>query len=306
MARELRHALPVAAFHSRYDSAELRLQVGFAIGYPNERSEFHDESSAVWIRMIRFSIKDRIMKKPLVPHILLLIIFVSTFACRWPAFEEEQQIDLDERTYYIDPSTILQSLAQGNKDVFILQTATPESTLHSSSVPVSWKQADYYFIAQSFYRFVLGNSLDDWILKEMYFKLNCDDASSGLQEAGFTFFRTVHSRDRSSRLMNFISIAPRENEIYFSETEYYPELEQWSSLDLAQIKISAESAFQIAESAGGSKTRINMGNNCHILETIEPGGKYKGWDITYSSNDPATSVFQINIDPLTGKYKIVK
>jgi len=75
---------------------------------------------------------------------------------------------------------------------------------------------------------------------------------------------------------------------------------------LAQIKFSAEDALQIAENTGAAKIRKDIGNNCRILETIESGGKYESWFNTYSSNDPATSIFQINIDPLTDEYKIVK
>jgi hypothetical protein len=232
------------------------------------------------------------------------MVIVLANACLWPAIGVEKQIDLDEKTYDIDPPTLLHSLAQGNKNVFTLQTATPNATSHWSSQSVSWKQADYFFIAQSFHQFVFGESLDSWKLSKMYFRLDCNDSTTGLQQAGFTFFKSVSIRDRDSRLMRYINIAPRENKVYFSETEFYPELDQWQFIDFAQIKISAESAVQIAEDAGGSIVRLEADNNCYIMELFDASGKYNGWTLWYSSEDK--TIFDINIDPFTGEYRVVQ
>jgi len=244
------------------------------------------------------------MKKQPVVCTLLFLVLALLVSCRWPALEQEHQIDRGEQTYYIDSSSLLQSLAQGKKDSFVLQTATPEATLPSSPPSISWKQPDYYYIAQSFYRLVLGESLDEWKLTQMYFKLDCKEIDIGLQQAGFTFFRTEHTRERNSRLIRYINIAPKENRVYFSETEYYPELEQWQFIDLNQMKISAEDALKIAENAGGSKIRTDTGNNCHITELFDSQGKYNGWVLWYSTDKG--SIFVIDIDPFTGEYKIVK
>ena len=236
---------------------------------------------------------------------LFLIMFViPAIACRWPALEQEQQTDLIEKTYYIDPPTLFRSLAQGDDDSFMLQTVTPVATPHLLSVSVSWKQIDYFFIAKSFYKLALGESQDTWKISKMYFKLDCKDVTTGLQQGGFTFFKTEHIRGRDTRLMRYINIAPMENEIYFSETEYYPELVQWQSMDISQVKISAESALKIAENEGGSKIRTDVGNNCYITEIYDVNGKYDGWSVWYSSDNG--SIFEINIDPFTGKYEQIR
>jgi hypothetical protein len=244
------------------------------------------------------------MKRKLTLCNLFLSVLILLVSCRWPALEQEQQIDQGQKNYYIDSSSLLQSLAQSEKDSFILQTATPKATLPTSPSSISWKQADYYFIAQSFYQLVLGESLSEWKLTKMYFGLDCKDINTGLQQAGFTFFKTEHTRDRDSRLIRYINIAPKENQVYFSETEYYPELEQWQFIDLNQIKISAEGALEIAEKAGGSKIRTDKGNNCYVTELFDSRGKFNGWSLWYSSDNG--SVFVIDISPLTGEYKIIR
>lgn len=106
-------------------------------------------------------------------------------------------------------------------------------------------------------------------------------------------------------MTRIIQILPDANEVYFAEAKFYPELEQWKALNLAQIKISAEDAVQIAEDAGGVAFRAEVGNECSIHTSIEAGEQYSNWRINYSSIDNRTR-FEVTIDELTGKYKIIR
>jgi hypothetical protein len=239
--------------------------------------------------------------------IIITIVILVIFNYRWIkwrfAFEEEQENVLVEKTYSIEPSLLLQSLALGRKDTFRINNATPEATVMWSNYLVPWKQIDYYFIASTFSKFILNESLDSWKLKEMFFNLDCKAVSIGFQTGGFTFFKTEHLKEMNSRMVRNIHILPEVNQVYFAEIEFYPEVEQWKMLNLEQIKISAENALQIAEGAGGSAFREIANNECYIHNMIESGGKYHGWRIRYSQPHKQAS-FEVVIDAITGKYKI--
>jgi len=250
------------------------------------------------------------MKKQLFKKVILIILtqifVISASGCQWFTLEDEQRVELDNKTFSIYPTTLLQSLAHNNKNTFVLQTATPPATPYWSSLSEPWKQSDYLFIAQAFHQFVSGQSLDGWGLEKMTFNTECEKVSEGLQEGGFTFFRTEHFSDNDSHLIHFIYISQWLNEVDFESAEtFYHALGEYPSLDLSKIKISAEQALQIAESAGGSKFRKDWENDCVVRMSIESAGKYRGWLISYSPNDPQKPHFWITVNETTGEYLIL-
>lgn len=115
---------------------------------------------------------NRKLKKAIVLLMAVMVAIFTMSGCQWLrwrfALEEEQKTKLSEETYSIHSLSLLEALTQGKRDAFILNTATPEAAVQWSNILVSWKQADYYYIAQSFSQFVLNDTLDDWKLKEMF------------------------------------------------------------------------------------------------------------------------------------------
>lgn len=250
------------------------------------------------------------MKKRLIKRnflsILLLIIVMSVSGCQWITLEDEQRIELDDKRYTINPTTLLQSLAQGNKDVLVLRTATPAATLQWSSISVPWKQADLFFIAESVHQVASGQSLDGWRLERMSFGTGCENISEGWQVGDFIFFKTEHLSEIDSRLVHFIGIdSLMKVADYSSRQELYQSFGEYPSLDLEKIRISAEQALQIAENAGGSKFRKDNQDNCRVAISIESAGKYKGWYITYFSTGDHKRSFHIIVNETTGKYIII-
>ena len=97
---------------------------------------------------------------------------------------------------------------------------------------------------------------------------------------------------------------------------------KWQSIDLNNAKInSVVSALQVAEQHGGSEARTLAKNECKISILLAPDRiKYDilshpftpygwGWEILYWSNKPNRSpgpLFGINVDPYTGKYKVLR
>lgn len=245
-------------------------------------------------------------------QILCAILVVNVLACQFIPLKQTQ-ITTAEHSYSIDTATLLPSLEQGRTDVFTLLPDDYHSMPDLEYIPVMWKQGDYLLIAQAFHQVVQHESLDGWNLNEMFFRLDCKEVSTGWQLGGFTFSKIIQEQKMSRRAARNITIDPAKNMILFTEDEYYPVgyftgMVEWASIDLAQMKISAEDAIHIAESAGGERIRTDAENKCDIFQrfVVEGPGYQNDWVITYSGHDEQfTTLLIVLVDGRTGKYKVV-
>lgn len=136
----------------------------------------------------------------------------------------------------------------------------------------------------------------------MDFRLACSQIQNGFQNGQLRFFSVVEDNDQESRLERFIDIDPRHNFVHVSETKYSPKLIDSKTIDIAQLKISADRALQIAESNGGEEKRASVKNACSIslLLTLDRRDRWQ-WRVYYSRHDDRTLFFDIQIDPHTGE-----
>jgi hypothetical protein len=235
----------------------------------------------------------------------LLVVLLASSACDAQDFSleiKEQQISGGNGVYAFDSQTVLQSMAQGKMNVFTLQSATPESP-QPDLPPVRWSQSDFYRIAQALHESIWREPIEGWKLNQILFRVKCVDAPLGPQFVGFKMFKTARIREANSRLERNVYVEPRQNQAGWTGIEYYPERFRWSSLDLAQVKIPAEQALQIAESQGGRETRLAVENKCEIFGSLVAGVRNNDWQISYSGERLAL-LFEINVDEQTGEYKI--
>lgn len=236
---------------------------------------------------------------------LITIILVATlFGCRFFSMENEEQVSSDEGAYAIDSQTILQSLTNGDTQVFTSLTATPDATPQTNLPPVHWSQANYFQIAQAFNEMKWKESLDSWKFNDIFFRLDCDFVSLGPQFASFKIFKTIHTREEDSRLVHYIHIDPQQDRVSWGKTEYYPQVDNWSYLDLTKIKIPVEGALNIAENNGGQQARLAVNNNCNIFISMVAGLRDNDWQVWYSGNG-SDKLFIIEIDEQSGEYQII-
>ncbi len=215
----------------------------------------------------------------------------------------EEVVSATDYYYTFDPDTILESLARGNTNVFTLAISTPEAIPSSLGKPVRWSADDFYRIAQAFSRFVWGEPLENWNLRGMDFGLFCSDVGVGLQEAHYLLFQVDKTRGRKSRWVRSIYIDPRLDYVKAYQEEYYPDLQNWETIDWTRIIISADEALQIAEMKGGYEVRSRDTYDCDIGIIIASGSMSDGWDVTYYGHywDVGYS-----IDPYTGEVMRVR
>lgn len=137
--------------------------------------------------------------------------------------------------------------------------------------------------------------------------MKCSDISKGtFSEAEFLSSKIIQTGGKEARVEYDIRIMPLHNMVQTSRVEFSPNINKREPIDLAQYRITAEIAMQIAEKNGGTETRLKNKNACQI-DALAPGPDGKGWRIMYLNiNNLIDSIFEIFINPQTGAFTILK
>ncbi len=237
--------------------------------------------------------------------VLAMTIMSLTFSCS--SMEPERQVTSEIEFYAIDPNTLVNDLAQGSKDVFIAQDESPYEASPTLDEPVQWSPADYFQIAQTLHTLVWGESLDEWKLSAIGYGMDCEYLTNGPQDAFFTYFKLEQFDGYASRLVSILTIEPRRNTVAALKEVYYPHQANQQVIDLAQLKISAADALQIAERNGGYETRMAVENMCGIYIILNTGSfdDMSGWKIEYYPDgiNGSDTLAYYDIDPLTGEIE---
>ena len=244
--------------------------------------------------------------KHLNPAIPIVLGFVGLCAalvlCEVVSDKEEEKTNLFYHYYSIQPESLLHELEVGDVNAFHPIDEEPPFIPLDQQITVPWTQDDYLRIANALYEFVRGETVDGWELHTMNFSLRCEELDIGFQDGNFEFFKIAKTGERESRIQLIINIYPRGQYVFITENEYYPQLVDWDSIDLGQIQLSATDVLRIAENAGGQVNRLSVENACNISLSLSPGSaRYKGWFVHYYRRDDRTTLFQVNIDPITGE-----
>ena len=227
------------------------------------------------------------------------VLLFSMFACN--SDESEGITTTFEQYYSIDPQSLLESL---EKESFTPVDTVPEIPLPDQQIPVNWNQADYLRIVDAVFKNAWDESVEGWSLKSMSFALNCTKIDYGFQNAHFRYFKNSRVQEREVRFERSIHIDPRSKSIYVLEFEYFPRLTDWDSVDLAQVRYSADDALRITEENAGQEQRLTVENECDISLLLSPDSpRYRGWDVRYTNRNDGT-ILLIQIDPLAGEIHI--
>ncbi len=246
------------------------------------------------------------LRKWLVSLTLTGAVLSITLSCSLFDDRIELERNYELRDYSINPETILESLDQGDENVFTLQTVTPEVTSSTPAAPVSWSQADYLRIAQALHEQAWGEPLGAKNLFNVSFDMDCADIERGtFSDATFDSYTIIQTVEEETRIEYWILITPLKNSVSTSKQEFRPNVHSLKPIDLEQYRITAEEALQIAEKNGGSEKRLEVDNACEI-DALAPGPDIKDWRIIYV-NVPnlIKRLFEIAIDPQTGEYRVL-
>ena len=217
-------------------------------------------------------------------------------------------------TYVIDPDTIFASLDRGETNAFLPLPANTATSVPSWK-PTSyfWDQQNYLKIADALHKFVWKESLEEWYLYSAHFRVfQCQDSFGGFDQAQFTFY----SVDKNSYFVHEIWITPSDREVGAGNA-IYKNNGKWKQIDLKKVKVgNASEALSIAEENGGKEARFNNDNKCSIHILLDPFVyEYEflpglitrhdwGWNVEYAGE--SINIYEIAIDPNTGKFKVRK
>lgn len=234
----------------------------------------------------------------------LFIIITGLFtSCQIvdPPFEKRTY---SENFYFeIDPETILDRLSQGQNGIFKSLPKLPDGTPLKSDKQVLWSQNNYLKIAKVYHDYVWKESIEQWGMENIGFRMLCADVGFGPQEGIFRFIKTVNTKKQGKILyFSTVSIEPWRKSIGVWKEEFDPMIQQRKMYNLLDYKINAEEALQIAENNGGSQARLSVDDKCQINLILSPGSRYNGWQVGYQTLNRGR-LFDIDIDPITGYFQ---
>jgi hypothetical protein len=202
----------------------------------------------------------------------------------------------------IDSEMIITSLAQGNNDVFKPLLEDPSSVQSLKNVSFAWTQADILRIVGSLGQFIWNDpmSLEEWRIYEFYLQKSCQNDPTGFDFSHITYFKLIDVNGTRMYTTRHIEIDPYYTTVRWGSGANYPQpiLWKWTSFNLADSKISAEMALQIAEQHGGKEARLKANNECLII--INNSSSNDKWLVKYVSTD-----FSAFINTYTGQYEIL-
>jgi len=204
--------------------------------------------------------------------------------------------------YTIDPTTILEDLSKGKKNIFMPLMATPEVYEKLYLSPFPWKQADYLNIANALHQYVWNETLDDWYVYNMSFYGNCRYDPVGFDLFQVTYFRDIGSQNYTTREIDIFPLYG--GAATGGGTNFPRPLFGWKSLELDKLKITVDDALRLAEENGGKESRLAFKNKCDISVFITSHGQ--SWKVLYYEDTNGKRIFEANIDPYTGEFDVQK
>ncbi len=235
-------------------------------------------------------------------HLVLLIaIFSAMQSCN--ALKSENVETIKQQYYAVEPNTLLESIAQGKEDAFILIDENQETTPLPANISAKWSQDDFLGVAEALHKVVWGEPLMTWNLFQMDFRVACTDAGMGFDNAHFVFYKVTTVGEQESRFVHEITIEPNRRSASIWEREYSPKLVNWPIIDLEKVEVSADQAVRIAEAHSGDVVKATVKNPCNISAILAPAAAdYHGWKIVYTENQ-FDKIFDYDIDPFTGDVR---
>jgi hypothetical protein len=221
-------------------------------------------------------------------------IFLDALRYRNPA----RLSDYDETYHYtFEPETILSAAGQGEKKLFQPIPDYLEDDVYPPGF-FSWQQQDYLKVSNALYQFANKDTLTYWKLYLWSFDKNCGDNPVGFNSAHIAYFNSSTGEHTE------IAISPLSKEADWGKNDQFesPSFWGWKSIDLSQIKITADDALQIAETHGGEDARLAEQNQCYISVYLFANTNL--WEVHYYGNS-SENIFEMTIDPYYGNYKII-
>lgn len=236
--------------------------------------------------------------KPLAIPLILLPMFAAGCYVAGSSQQIPEGINsyTDIRAYTFEPKTFFEALERGDEELFQPipdWMGQPEVLLPGS---VAWRQEDYLKLVNTLNQTTNQDTLEDWNVYWIRLSRDCADTPVGFDWFSITYFK-AEGDQYVTRIVNVWSL--RKEAAWAEGYDPRPFLFGWKSIDMKELKITADDALQIAEANGGQAFRQSVNNNCGISVRLMPNVEGKDWSVDYDG------YFIVNVDPYSGTYRIV-
>lgn len=230
------------------------------------------------------------------PNIFFVILLLNLVLVSCNLFIGEQIISEQLISYDINATTILNSIAVQDDDIFMLQEHPFEWRFQYND-PQKWNSSDYFTIGKALHEMYWKESIVDWHLHRMLFSWNCEFIEYGPQDASLTY--TSIGNEKNIRTISQLSIYPRQDQVTLYTKNQSPILSDWGEIDLNELNLIAEDVLIIAENNNGIHIRNKVNDKCEVIIDFNSLDN-KNWEVTYigQDGDPLLDLF---IDSRTGK-----
>ena len=208
--------------------------------------------------------------------------------------------------YNFDPVLVLSLRSQQVDEVFSAQERPSDSNLGQFPYTGTqgWTTSEFLQVANFFHVFRWKESMDKWHLREISYIFDCHNFQSGPYSASYSLYKYQWDAHKLEKVKHYISISLLDNSISWIEAAYDPGVEFEKPLNLSLVKISAESAIQIADSNLGDKIRGVVNNECFISLDLFPHGPYKGWWVRYLGYSYTDRLLEVDINTHSGLFVV--
>lgn len=199
-------------------------------------------------------------------------------------------------SYTIDSETILKSLANGQRDIFVPFAAAPEAPVSQNKL--MWRQVDYLQVANAVFELQWREPASTWNLFRMLLDSECD-IPIGFSHVIITYFKAFWVQQTLIYKARQVEIWPQYSRVDWGGDLYsYPHpIFGWQKIDLQKLKFTADDALRMAEANGGEAERLAEHKRCELYLVLYGGEQ---WNVYYELLATGLNSLHISVDPYTG------
>lgn len=240
--------------------------------------------------------------------LILIAYFLVNLAIANQSYHEGALVDTKKYTF--SSENILEQIKNGDSNIFSDESFISETSSYSQfkSNSYHWDQEDILLIAEEIHQFYWKESLDSWKIYLARYRIDqCKNITNGIDSAQFSFYKerngnfTIHG----------IRIKPHDGVVVVG-IDYISRPIGWEDFNSTSGKIpDLSTAFSLAEKNGGRTAQLLAKENCFVDASLSPylpyfslGKNMWSWHLIYQDSN-LDIIFEISINPYTGKYKIL-
>lgn len=208
----------------------------------------------------------------------------------------------EQREFYFDSPQVITEEFLASKIKFQPLTESEVSILPYDR-PIKWQDKDFITILSLFLTEEEIGDLNKWVIELLTYKNTCLRSDLGFSELSISLIRSVSNAYMTSQSQ--ITISPTSGLIEYKERNGNGVEKMKNMVDINKMTISADTAFQLADSSGGYLKRQGEKDQCMIWVTTDIDQNLGKWNIQYTTEMYPKSIIEFIVDDASGEISIL-